>query len=48
VRRHHHGPWSAREFYADLVVPLSLVGQADKTPELFGHGRGITVRVGIA
>lgn len=27
VRRHHYGRAAAREYYADLMVPLSLVGE---------------------
>jgi hypothetical protein len=28
IRRHHYGHAAAREYYADLMVPVSLVGEA--------------------
>jgi hypothetical protein len=28
VRRHHYGPTAARELFGDLIVPLSVVGEA--------------------
>lgn len=38
VRRHHYGPTAAREFFADLIVPLSVVGEA-------GAGVGTSTRI---
>jgi len=30
VRRHHYGPEAGREYYADMILPLSAVGELDR------------------
>jgi len=42
VRRHHYGVGAAREYYADLMVPLSMVGEVVRRVT---HGASVEERL---